>query len=78
MDYRKFIINLIIIYLLVSLPDMLGFGYVVIDWVPEATLFKKITGYFYYGLIENVFLKCMIVLVVGLGSLVLYKYRKSS
>lgn len=60
----NFIVGFSVVYILMSLPAMLGLGYV-IDWVPEATVLQKITGYVVEGLINNYIIKLVVSLIVG-------------
>lgn len=65
MNSNTFILSFIIVYVLISIPAMLGIGYV-IDWVPEATLLQKLGGYVKEGLSNNYLLKIVISLIVAL------------
>ena len=64
MNSKTFILSFIVIYLLISLTVMLGFGYV-IDWDSEATVLQKFKGYVIEGLTNNYLLKTVISLVVS-------------
>ena len=64
MNSKTFILGFIVVYLLISLPVMLGFGYV-IDWDPEATFLQKFLGYVMEGLTSNYLLKIGISLVIS-------------
>ena len=61
---KTFILSFIVVYLLISLPVMLGFGYV-IDWDSEATFIQKFIGYVKEGLTNNYLIKTVISLIVG-------------
>ena len=63
-NMKTFILSFIVLYLMISLPVMLGFGYV-IDWDPEATVLQKFNGYVIEGLTNNYLMKIIISLVVG-------------
>ncbi|WP_202078957.1 hypothetical protein [Caldalkalibacillus salinus] len=65
MNLKTLIITFIIVYALLSLPAILGIGYV-IDWVPEATLFQKFKGYVMDGLLNDFFMKAIIACIVGM------------
>ena len=41
---------------MISIPTMLGFGYV-IDWDPESTVLQKFNGYVIEGLTNNYLMK---------------------
>lgn len=69
---KLFWIPVILIYLFMSLPGMLGIGYV-IDWVPEATPFQKFNGYILGGLVENFSIKLIVSVIAGV---VVYWYMK--
>ena len=60
----KSIIVFFLVYLLLSLPAMFSFGYV-IDWVPEATLLQKFKGYVVEGLVQYFLLKVVISIIVA-------------
>jgi hypothetical protein len=45
---KRFSIVFILVYIVISLPNILGLGYV-IDWVPKATVFQKVKGYLVEG-----------------------------
>lgn len=49
---KSFILVFVSVYLLVSLPAMLGIGYL-IDWIPEAMLLQKLKGYVIDGFTHN-------------------------
>ena len=55
-NMKTFILSFIVVYVLISLPVMLGFGYV-IDWHPEATFLQKFNGYVMEGLTNNYLMK---------------------
>ena len=64
MGIKTFLLSFIVIYILISLPTMLGIGYV-IDWVPEATELQKFKGYVIEGLTNNYLIKIVISIIVG-------------
>ena len=64
MGIKTFLLSFIVIYILISLPTMLGLGYV-IDWVPEATELQKFKGYVIEGLTNNYLIKIVISIIVG-------------
>lgn len=75
MNRKTFILSFIGVYLFISLPVMLGFGYV-IDWVPETTFLQKFNGYVIEGLTNNYLMKIIISLVVSaFVSLILAKRK---
>ena len=63
-NMKTFILSFIVVYLLISLPVMLGFGYV-IDWDSEATFIQKFIGYVKEGLKNNYLIKTVILLIIG-------------
>jgi hypothetical protein len=72
---KTFVIGFIIAYLLISLPAMLGIGFV-IDWVPEATFLQKFKGYVVDGLIDNYLLKIIISAILGIVFTIIVLKRK--
>ncbi|MCG1023588.1 hypothetical protein [Sutcliffiella horikoshii] len=76
MFWKSFFFLTIIVYLLLSLPSILGVGYV-IDWVPEATAFQKAKGYIGQGLKVNFLLKLLIAVIVALIASLLRRKRTS-
>ena len=64
MNIKTFILGFIVIYILISLPAILGIGYV-IDWVSEATVLQKFKGYVIEGLTNNYFIKMVISIIVS-------------
>ena len=77
MNIKTFILSFIVVYLLISFPLILGFGYV-IDWEPEATLLQKFNGYVMEGLTNNYLLKIGISLIVGAILSLLLSKRKAT
>lgn len=79
MNLKAFLITFVFVYvLIISLPAILGIGYV-IDWVPEATLFQKFKGYVIDGLLNNFLIKTVIACIAGIVvSLVITKRRRQS
>jgi len=61
---KTFILGWIVVYILISLPAMLGIGYV-IDWVPDATFLQKLKGYVVEGLTNNYLIKIIISIIVS-------------
>ena len=75
MNLKAFLITFVFVYVLISLPEILGIGYV-IDWVPEATVFQKFQGYVMDGLLNKFLIKTVIACIVGIVvSLVISKRR---
>ena len=72
---KAFILSFIVVYLLISIPVMLGFGYV-IDWDPEATFLQKFIGYVKEGLTNNYLMKIGVSLIVGAIVSLLLSNRK--
>lgn len=62
---KKLIGTIVTVYLLLSVPSLLGIGRV-IDWVPEATTLQIIHVTVVEGVTENFFLKCMISITISL------------
>ena len=71
MHLKKFVITFISVYVLISLPAILGIRYV-IDWVPEATIFQKFNGYVVNGLAENSLIKIVIAFIVAFVVILYY------
>lgn len=67
---KTFTLMFIMVYIVISLPAMLGIGYV-IDWIPEATVFQKIKGYAIEGLANNYLSKTV---VSGIISVIIQSY----
>ncbi|MBD8036729.1 hypothetical protein H9635_08240 [Solibacillus sp. A46] len=61
---KTFLLSFIVIYILISLPTMLGIGYV-IDWMPEATELQKFKGYVMEGLTNNFLIKIVISITIS-------------
>ena len=61
---KKLIGTIVTVYLVLSVPSLLGIGRV-IDWVPEATILQIIHVTVVEGLTENFFLKCMISITIS-------------
>lgn len=64
MHFKVFIYGFLIVYLLMSLPAMLGIGYV-IDWMPGATLPQKFNTYIVEGLTNHSVIKIGISTIVS-------------
>jgi len=64
MNIKTFILGFIVSYIVISLPAMLGIGYV-IDWVPGATFLQKIRGYVMEGLADHYLVKIVISGIIG-------------
>lgn len=78
MNLKALFIAFVFVYVLISLPAILGIGYI-IEWVPEATLFQKIKGYVVEGLLNNFLIKVVIAFIVGIVvSLVISKRRQTN
>lgn len=77
MNIKAFIFGFIVVYILISLPTMLGIGYV-IDWVPEATLLQKFKGYVVEGLTSNYLIKIVISVIVGVIFSLFISKRKAN
>ena len=63
-NVKRFAIVFICTYALISLPAILGFGYV-IDWVDDATILQRLKGYVAGGLAENYIIKLVISGIVA-------------
>lgn len=77
MNIKTFIFGFIVVYILISLPTMLGIGYV-IDWVPEAILLQKFKGYVVEGLTSNYLIKIVISVIVGVIFSLFISKRKAN
>ncbi|WP_223701817.1 hypothetical protein [Sutcliffiella deserti] len=78
MKIKTYLVVFLSVYVLLSLPAILGIGYV-IDWVPEATLLQKFNGYLVEGLLNNYVIKIVVALLVaGVVGLVISKRRQTS
>ena len=64
MSIKKCIAGFIITYILISLPAIFGFGYV-IDWIPEATTIQKFKGYVIYGLTNGYLIKSVVSMLMS-------------
>ncbi|PIC58055.1 hypothetical protein CSV80_16050 [Sporosarcina sp. P12(2017)] len=74
---KAMFITSVLVYISISLPAILGIGYV-IDWVPEATWYQKFIEYLIEGLLNNILIKTIIASLVGIVvSLVIPKRRYS-
>ncbi|TCI35697.1 MULTISPECIES: hypothetical protein [unclassified Exiguobacterium] len=67
MSTKSLTLIFISVYILMSLPAMLGIGYV-IDWIPETTLLEKIKGHVIEGLVNNYLFKMVVSGVVSVYS----------
>ncbi|ERG66749.1 hypothetical protein [Exiguobacterium chiriqhucha] len=79
MNIKTFTLMFIVIYLVLSLPSMLGIGYV-IDWIPQASLSQRIRGYVMEGLANGFQFKIIISAIVSVGLISLlseYRVKKS-
>lgn len=79
MEIKTFTLMFIVIYIFLSLPSMLGIGYV-IDWIPEASLWQQIKGYVIEGLTNGFQFKIIISAIVSVGLIALlsvYRVKKS-
>lgn len=77
MNLKTFLITFVFVYILISLPGILGIGYV-IDWVSEATLFQKFKGYVVDGLLNNFLIKTVIAVTVGIVVSLVTSTRRQS
>ena len=64
MKIKMHLLGFIVVYIVISLPVMLGIGYV-IDWVPEATFLQKFKGYVIEGFTNNYLIKIVLSIIVG-------------
>jgi len=79
MNIKTFMLIFIMIYIVLSLPAMLGIGYV-IDWIPEASLSQQIRGYVIEGLANGFQFKIVISAIASVGLIAFlssYRVRKS-
>lgn len=67
----------IMIYVVISLPAMLGIGYV-IDWIPDASLSQKLKGYVIEGLTNGFQLKVAISAIANLMLIFLLSRRRAN
>ncbi len=67
----------IMIYVVISLPAMLGIGYV-IDWIPDASLSQKLKGYVIEGLTNGFQLKVAISAIASLMLIFLLSRRRAN
>lgn len=74
--FLKFITILIIIYFLLSLPMILGYG-VIIDFVSDVSLFAKAKAYFTIGMENNYETKLLISFVSALVFTAILKLIKN-
>lgn len=62
---KRFLIIFVLLYILLSLPKMLGFGFE-IDWVQEATVLQKLKVYVVEGFKRNYVKKLIIASIASL------------
>ena len=75
MKIKTFLLGFISVYLLLSVPALLGIGSV-IDWVLEATFVQKFTGIVIEGLTRHTLIKSVLATIISLSvSLLFFKYR---
>ena len=77
MIIKMIISSFIVIYIILSLPALFGFGYV-IDWTPEATFSQKVRGYVSEGLIVHFYLKAAISIVISILLSIWLNNRKTN
>lgn len=77
LNSKTFIFFFIVVYVVLSLPVMLGIGYV-IDWVPEASLSQKLRGYVIDGLTNEFQLKIAISAIASLVLISLLSRRRAN
>ncbi|MGM7683699.1 hypothetical protein ACSVDA_16300 [Cytobacillus sp. Hm23] len=66
---KRFVVAIILSYVILSVPNILGFGYE-IDWVPEVSTITKIITYIREGLVYGFMYKLLIsILIAVLSSL---------
>jgi hypothetical protein len=70
---KRFFISFSLSYLILSLPNLLGF---VIDWIPEASLLQKFKGYFLSGLNYGLIIKLIISSILGFLSCVILVLKR--
>ena len=75
MNLKAFLLTFVFVYVLISVPSILGMDYV-IDWVSEASLLQKLKGYGMESLIKNFMIKTVIAIIVGLVVSSLYVRRQ--
>lgn len=71
---KRFVLYVVITYLLTSIAMVLGGGYV-IDWVPEASLTQKAAYYIKTELFNHFGVKLMIASVISLCTVAFVKVR---
>jgi len=64
MNLKTFILSFVFVYVIISLPAIVGIGYE-IDWVSEATFLDKLKGYVLDGLITDFFVKSVMSILIG-------------
>lgn len=74
---KSFMLVFVSVYLLMSLPAMLGIGYV-IDWIPEASLSQQLRGYVIEGLTNGFQLKIAISAIASLVLITLLSRRRAN
>lgn len=75
MNIKTFILAFIFMYILIGLPAMLEFGYV-IDWTQEATLPQRLKGYVMEGLTNHYLIKIIISIITGAAFSLFFSKRK--
>lgn len=73
---KSFMLVFVSVYLLMSLPVMLGIGYM-IDWIPEATLLQKLKGYVIDGFTHNYLLK-IVFSAIASGMFTFFSSRRAA
>ncbi|KGP71025.1 hypothetical protein [Pontibacillus yanchengensis] len=77
MNLKALVLTFIFVYFMVSLPGILGVGYV-IDWVPGTSNFQKFKGYLFEGLTQNILIKTVIAFIVGIIVSLIISMRSQS
>ncbi|MDX8365338.1 hypothetical protein [Cytobacillus sp. IB215665] len=73
---KRFVVVIILSYVSLSVPHILGFGYV-IDWIPEASTITKVSTYLREGLVYGFMYKLLIsILIAVLCIFLLLRGRK--
>lgn len=77
MNLKAFFITFVLVYIAISLPAIVGIGYV-IDWIPEATWYQKLKGYVMDGLQNHFLIKTIIASIAGIVVSVVITKRRNS
>ena len=76
MMVKRFILYIVFLYVLISIAVVLGGGYV-IDWVPEVTLFQKMTYYAKEEFLNHFTTKLIVAALISVCAIAFVKKKKT-